>query len=563
MPLVQADTRRPVHLLVTGIVAPRAGAAFWQSSAAVPDPVGISAGVGGVVDGFRGGGTTGPTTWDSGAFVGPAELQAAQWLLTGKPVEGDWYFPVSLAHVSPPATPTLAAKVSALTVSNVATSAAGRFSFSSLTLSSELPAALATIQDQLSDTTSIGDLVVGGVFTGSLLLILLCGGLAADRYAPEFALKRTRGASLWQIARQGLLRSLGAAGLGVVAGVALALLAVRDGVSPTTGWLLLVLTAVIAVATVPVRLAWRLRRPVRPQDAERDDIAAPGRSRRRVTAEVAVVLAGVGAVITLRLNGAGSGSSLALASPVLIAAAASIAVARLYPIPVRALLPLASRRRGPVGFLGLASAGRSGLSAILPALVLVLVLTMTLAAFGWMLAASVTSGQVTSSWVNSGADAVITVSHNNAISVAAQRAVDRVPGVQHSALAYVEADTTAFAPSLYPAHQGSFAVGLAVVSPGQYAALASSTPWPAFPASSLSRRPGPVPILVSDGAAAAEPGQGTAATRQVLELDGIRLPVVVAGTISATPAFPGGGARSHGDRGHAGRGGRAHDRTTD
>jgi putative ABC transport system permease protein len=539
MPLTLVSGRL-VKLLVTGIVAPRPGAIFWQSTAAVPDPVEMSAAVGGVVDGFRGPVTAGPQTWDSGAFVGTAELQAVQWLLAGKAIFGGWYFPVSLGHVAPAVMPTLAAHVSALAASNLATAAEGRFSFSSPTLSSQLPAALASIQGQVSDTTSIGDLVIGGIFAGGLLLMLLCGGLAADRYGPEFALKRARGASLWQIAAQGLLRSLGAAGPGVVAGFAVAFLAVRGGLAPTTGWVLPLLTAVIALGTVPARLAWRLRGPVTPRDAERDEIVAPRRSRRRVVAEVTVVLAAVAAVVALRINGTGSGGALAVASPFLIAAAASIAVARLYPIPVRALLPLATRRRGPVGFLGLASAGRSGLSALLPALVLVL--TLTLAAFGWMLAATVNSGQVTSSWVNSGADAVITVSGNNAISVAAQRAVDAVPGVRHSALAYVEADSTPFAPSLYPAHQGSFPVGLAVVSPGQYAALASSTPWPAFPAAALSRRPGPVPILVSDAAAAAEPGQGVTGARQILELDGIRLPVAVAGTILATPAFPAGGS---------------------
>jgi putative ABC transport system permease protein len=540
MTLVLARSRRQARLQVTGIVAPRPGAAFWQSTAAVADPVGLPAGIAGVQDGSRGPATTPATTWDSGAFVGPAEMQAAQWLLASKAIGGDWYFPVSLAHVSPAAAPALAAKVSALAASNVAPSAMGSFSFSSVTLGSELPGALTSIESQLSETTSIDELVVGGIFAGSLLLMLLCGGIAADRYAPEFALKRARGASLGQIVGQGLLRSLGAAGPGVVAGFALALLAVSNGAAPTTGWLLLLLTAVIAVASVPARLTWRLRRPVTPRDADRDEIVAPRRSLRRLAAEITVVLAAVAAVITLRISGTGPGNALTLASPVLIAAAASIAVARLYPIPVRALLPLATRRRGPVGFLGLASAGRSGLSAILPALVLVL--TMTLAAFGWMLAATVTSGQIASSWMSLGADAVITVSHNHAISIAAQRAVGAVPGVRHSALVYVTGGTTEFAPSLYAAHQSGFPVGLAVVSPGQYAALASSTPWAAFPAFSLARRPGAVPILVSDGAAAAEPGQSATNTRQVLELGGIRLPVVVAGTISVTPAFPGGGS---------------------
>jgi hypothetical protein len=154
----------------------------------------------------------------------------------------------------------------------------------------------------------------------------------------------------------------------------------------------------------------------------------------------------------------------------------------------------------------------------------------------------VSSGQVTTSWQQVGADAVVNVPGNADIHVTAQRAIDAVPGVRHSALVYQEDRTSTFAPSLYPSAHRSFTVGLLVVDPKEYAAVAQDTPWPMFPAGVLSHRAGPVPILISDPVAAAEPGHGYLGAREVLELGGIDMHVVVAGTISATAAFPAGGA---------------------
>jgi putative ABC transport system permease protein len=87
----------------------------------------------------------------------------------------------------------------------------------------------------------------------------------------------------------------------------------------------------------------------------------------------------------------------------------------------------------------------------------------------------------------------------------------------------------------------SFNTGLLVADPAQYAALAGGTPWPAFPATVLARRSGPVPILFSAGAAPHDDGRAVIGSRQTMDIGGISIPVVLAGTISATPAFPNGG----------------------
>jgi putative ABC transport system permease protein len=531
MPLGQVAGRL-TGLLVTAIVQPSPSAYFWQSSLVLPAPTLI--------------GLTTARNWDSGALVSSAELAAMQRLWPGGNVQGSWYYPVDLSHLTPGLlTPTETA-VSALIVSNEAQTSATVTGFTfaqSPTMSSQLPGQLAAIQAELTSTGTIDSLVLAGLFAAGLLLMLLCAGLAADRYEAEFRLIRARGGSVAQITRLALARSLGAIGMGAVIGFVAATLAVAAPPGSHYLWVLAVVTAVVGVAAVPTRSAWMLRGAV-PPAGRRADILAPRRSGRRVVAELTVLAAGVAAVVALRVRGLGSGGDLAEVSPLLVAAAASIGIARLYPVPVRALLPVAIRRRGPVGFIGLAKAGRSGLGAILPALALVL--TLTLAAFSWMVTQSVNSGQATTAWQQVGADAVVNAVVNvpeyAGIPVSAQRAIDGVPGVRHSTLVYETARSTAFAPSLYPSANRSFAVGLLVVNPREYAAVARGTPWPRFPAGVLGHRAGPVPILISDPVAAAEPGHGYVGAREVLELAGTDMHVVVAGTISATPAFPAGGA---------------------
>jgi hypothetical protein len=76
------------------------------------------------------------------------------------------------------------------------------------------------------------------------------------------------------------------------------------------------------------------------------------------------------------------------------------------------------------------------------------------------------------------------------------------------------------------------AVGLVVVPPASYAALAGDSPWPDFPAGALARGPGAaIPALASAGLGAVG-GHGT------LELGGARLPVRITGTTGPTPAMP-------------------------
>jgi putative ABC transport system permease protein len=520
-----------VDLEVTGIVRPSPGQ-FWNSTQVVATPTPPSK--------FQ-------PYWLGGAVIAQPELmqlQATLW--SGGQVQGLWYVPLRLDKLSPALLSPVSAAVTALVAGPAVDNArsAARFAFSDFPqIYSQLPNVLGGIQSQLSAGNGLDEFVIAGIIAAALLLILLCAGLAADRYDAEFSLVRARGGSVGQIARRGFYRALGAAGPGVALGLVLAAVISGAGAFVAIAWVLPAITAVLALASVPARTAWRARRPTMPRGDRQTELARPRRSGRRVVAELTVVLAGLAAVVALELRGLASGTdALALASPLLVAAAASIAIARLYPLPVRALLPLATRGRGPVGFLGLARAGRASPATILPALALVL--TMTLAAFGWMMERSATAGQVTTSWQQTGADAIVTAAGNNVISPSDQAAFDKVPGVTRTALVYTTTATSVFAATLFPlgnvgsAAGLSFNTGLLVADPAQYAAVAARTPWPRFPASALSKRSGPVPILISTAAAGQDSARAFVGARQVLELDGIDMQVVVAGTISATPAFP-------------------------
>jgi putative ABC transport system permease protein len=537
MMLATPGESRLVGLVVTGILRPGPGY-FWHTSQVVAAPSKLNP-------------NSTSSSWQGGAVVSQAELTGLQSTLwSGKSVQGLWYIPLRLGALRPSLLSADSAAITAMTVNPDASAAqkASGLPFSQTPqLSSLLPAALAGLQGQLAAGNSLDAFVIAGIFAAALLLILLCAGMAAERYDAEFSLARARGASVGQLGRLAWYRAAGAAGPGVVAGLALAVVLFRSGDDIATAWILPAITAAFAFGSIPARSAWRARRPTTPRDAQHAETAAPRRSPRRIIAELTVFLAGLAAVVALQLRGLASGNdALALVSPLLVTAAASIAIARLYPLPVRALLPLATRRRGPVGFLGLARAGRAAPATILPALALVL--TLTMAGFGWMMARSATSGQVTTSWQQTGADAVVTVGGNNVITTADQAAVNAVPGVRHTALIYTTAASTEFAPTLLPAGDSGtdlslgFNVGLLVADPGQYAAVAASTPWPDFPAAALARRSGPVPVLISRPAASHDDGRAFTGSHQTLELDGIAMPVVVAGAIAATPGFPTGGS---------------------
>src|SRR5262249_33933706 len=159
---------------------------------------------------------------------------------------------------------------------------------------------------------------------------------------------------------------------------------------------------------------------------------------RRLVAEIAVLLVAAAALADLRLRGAGqqaggvSGTTSAYlsSSAVLVAAAVALMVNRAYRGPLRLLAGAASFRRGAVGAVGVARAAATRVGTVLPAVALMLGLTLTV--FSAMVLASISDGQTAGSWQRVGADALIKVAGTSSVTPQVLRAIEHVPGVDHA-----------------------------------------------------------------------------------------------------------------------------------
>ncbi|MER5766330.1 FtsX-like permease family protein [Streptomyces sp. NPDC001985] len=364
---------------------------------------------------------------------------------------------------------------------------------------------------------SVGAAGVGAV---AAVVLLMAGGLAAARRHSELALLRSRGGSVLGITGR-LLAEVAVPVLpAAAAGCALALVVVPDGhLAPSL--LSAGAVALVACAALPLRAAF-LHRRVR-LHGERDDVARARPSRRRTVAELTVLVLAVAAAGALRRRGTSDGDADALisAAPVLVGLAAALLLVRLYPLPLRLLaLPMA-RRRGVLGFLALARAGRSPATTALP--VLALLLALTTAAFGGSVLAGVADARDRATLAAVGADARIEAADE--LPGGAAERVRAVAGVREVVSVRREFDV-----DLMDGDHGI--VTLIAVEPESYARLARATGLGAFGAGELKEASGTMPVLASPSVAA-RLGEGTAT---VATTDGV-LSVRVAGVRPATPAM--------------------------
>ena len=561
--LGQADTADPqIWLQVTGIVRPVSPAsAFWQLEPALGAPV-----------------TEGPQDgqyWQGAAFAGPGDLAALATGYAGAAERASWFFPMTtrLTAADVPRVEEAVATAASSTAPRHAEVAAGVSGLQQTAVSTGLADGLAVYTAQWQSTAGADSLLIVGLLVAGIVMLLVSCGLAAQAYQPELALLRVRGGSLHQVAGWLLARSCCIALPALAVGVALAVLTVPGGAS-RAAVVLAAVTALTALAGTPLICVLTHRKP-QAGGGRRDDLAVGRTSARRLTGEVMVVLVAAAALADLRFHGPGAPAGLATAgtsgatipastsaylsaSAVLVAAGVGLLVNRAYRGPLHALARAASARRGPVGVLGLARAAASPASSVLPAMALML--TLTLAAFAVMVGTSISAGQVAASWAQVGGDAVVSVAGSASVSAgrsplttAELRAMARVPGVRHATSVYVAPGQGALAVTLQRGTVTSSPLGIAVVNPVPYAALSADTPWPVFPAGALARprvgSAGVVPILVSPGVDAGaavggaghREGRGGRAGLQ-LEFGNIGLPVRVAGTITDTAAMPAGGA---------------------
>ena len=394
-----------------------------------------------------------------------------------------------------------------------------------------------------------------GLFVAGVVLLLICYRLAAHAYRPELVLLRARGGSLRELASRMLVRSGCIVVPALAAGAALAVVLLPGGGTSQGGALLAGLTALFALASLPLICVLEHRRLQFAGTGRRTDVVTGRAPARRLVAEAAVLVVAAAAVADLRLRGQGSVSSAGhagttapylSASAVLVAAAIGLLVNRIYRGPLRAVARAAAARRGAVGAVGLARAAVARADSVLPALAVMGCLTLTV--FGVMVQAAISGGQLAGSWAQVGADASITVGGTSSVSAADLSAVRRTPGVRHVTAVYSQRSDGSLG-AILAAGQANRAVGIVAVDPASYAALSADTPWPGFPAGELARsrtRPGaPIPLLVTPGiaavvaqASAAAPG-GAGQVR--LEFYGQGVPVRIAGTITQTAGMPAGG----------------------
>ena len=464
---------RATRSLVTGIIRPlRPASSFWTVNPVAAAPQ-----------------LTYPTPdsapyLSSGAFVSAAELPALQDYLSA-PLRALWSFPLGLGGVTADQAAGLGRTLAAVGYLPAATSVGTSLNASAgpaATIQVSLSSGLATSLPSFVATDDAVQRVLSLMFVSlaviAAVVVLLGARLVAARRRAEFTMMRARGASLRQVSAValggGAAAALPAAALGVGAAVA----ATPGPASPLAWWLAGLIVAA-ALAGPPLLAAWQQRTPRRavagPAPAARRRIAAA----RRWVADVALVLAAAGGLILLRQQGLpppGQVDLFTSAAPVLVAIPVAVAG--------HAGLPGAAAPAGPAdppppggraaGRLRPRPRGRQ--AGVLPAFALVLAFAVI--AFAGMARSAVASADVAASWQVAGADAVVTApAVGPGITLAAQRQITAVPGVRRWAAVAVTQGTSG---------QG-LQLPVVIVDPGQYAALAATTPGPAFPAAALAR----------------------------------------------------------------------------
>jgi len=465
--------------------------------------------------------------WEGAFIADPGEITMMQEIFGQAGLNIRWELPVATTGLRAQA-PALYSEVKQFTVQTPQLTGLLAPMSNALSTSSALLAPLATLVEVSNGVNVLLWMVYVGLAVAGVVMMLLAARMVAARRATEMAVRRARGASTAHLLWRGCL----GAAVAVVPAAALAwALAVRlvpgPGPAGWVAWWPGIATLAVAIVGPGVAVAWQHRLPRRRQTGGRER----GRWRwaPRVVFEVTACAAAIGGIVVLQQQG-GGGDLYTSAAPLLVAVPAVIVVLRLYPLLLRALARASARQRGVIGFLGLTRAAQATATLALPAITLVL--TLTMAAFTIMLRDAVVRGEIAASWQETGADVAITYSPGAAASPSAVRAFTAVPGVQHTATALeLPLDLT-----------GGGRVTAIAVNPASYAALVASTQGysPVNPAL-LTAAPGQaaVPVLASPGAAVIL-GKGSVPIAAQQGLPALR--VRVSGELQSTPALPGGGA---------------------
>jgi putative ABC transport system permease protein len=522
----------PVVLLVTAVVRERDPASgFWTADPLASGPALALPPAGG-----------GSAAWQGAVLADPGQLGALQnaFCAVGgascDSMQLRWEFPVDLGSVT-------ADQAQAL-LNDLAGTAPGLYAqlgpaANELIVTSPLTGTLTTFIATQAAVLSVLLLLFVSLIAIGAAVIMLAAWMMAVRRDAELTMLRARGASRPQVARRMLASSVLAAGLGAAAGAVLASVLI-PGRSPALGRAMAAAVAVIALSGPPLIAAWRHRRagpavnPAQIVTAETTLARFSPTARRHLVAGLTVCAAAAAGLIALHDQGlpsAGNTNWFLTAAPILVALPAALIAMRVYPLAVRALLHAWHRRPGATGYVALADSAASGTALTLPAVTLVLALT--LAACAGMVTGAIADGQTAYSWQVTGADAVITTNGAlGAATPAVQQSIMAVPGVRHVAAVWTTPWRTVFGQQLT----------VAAVDPAGYAALTADTPFPAVPAGAFGPVAGPASVtgVLASPSAAAALGAGAVQLTSPEFTGPVR--IRVAGTVAAsTPALPGGG----------------------
>ena len=517
----------PVRIVITAIMRIRgANSSFWANDSTV-----------GVPDLIR---ARNVQYWVGGIFADPDQLVAMQSAFGSSSIDLQWVYPLAVGGVGADEAQGLLDDLNR--ANTVPPGLTGEFAPAANTTAVTtplVPVLAAFLVTQAAVQTVLLLLFVSLIVVGAAV-ILLAAGMIAVRRADDLGLLRSRGASVRQVATMMLRGTAVVSALAALAGAGLAV-AVADpsDASSALGLSLAAITVATALAGPPLIAAWQHRRPRSgPAGSAR---VYPGREARprsrsaglrRLVAEVTAVAASVAGLVVLHDQGvpADGGINLYLAAtPVLVAIPVVLIVLRLYPLAVRGLLRLSTRRAGATGFVALAGAARSSLTGVLPAFALVLALS--LATFAGMVNQAITRGEVAASWQSTGADVAINAT-SSPVTPAAEQAIAGVPGVRRLTATW---NTSWATPGGQP-------VTVVAVDPASYAALVASTPFPAVPVGRLAGAASgtdAVSVLASPAALASLGGTAAQLTSPVA-MGPIR--VRVTGTVTSIPGQPAGSA---------------------
>ncbi|MFF9563705.1 FtsX-like permease family protein [Leifsonia sp. NPDC014704] len=386
---------------LTGTIAPRdASADFWDLD--------VSRARGHFVDRGDAGKDFGAVAWvDPGMWTALAPRLDATFASVWFPVEPQRFSSETLPAVRSALGGILASPLSA-TVGGAA-----------------VPLAIATAVQGLVDefvaraqpAQTLFTILVSGPLVVALTVLAQGARLVLDRRRPALALMTARGASpvrlRTELAAQGLLVSLPAAALGLIAAVAL-----------TPGGVPLALPVALAgfCAVLPPIALVVAAGPLSPT------VETVGRSRWSWVAETVVIGLAALSVVLLTRRGLASPSAgldvdpLTAATPVLVALAACVVVVRVIRYPIGWIAAVFRRGRGPVAFLGASAARRSRSGLLWP--VFTLVAGVSIALFSVSMLATATAGVAEGARIRVGADLSLT-----AASTLSQRQVDAVAGL--------------------------------------------------------------------------------------------------------------------------------------